>query len=174
MKIQFPFNLSLSGTIAVLVFIGLIVAGLALHKCHAASPFDVPYAQFSLGGAAVRGPTEVLDLQFMEPSNIVPHSFWQFGMTAIGESTFKGLDYNNNLVFRGLFCDGFGPVDVGIGIAYMTNYLPYNGGNINANLQIDYRFRKWPITLTYTHFSDAGSKLPNYGRDVILVGWRFH
>src|SRR5262249_21311759 len=119
-------------------------------------------------------PTEVFELSLVQPVSFVPHSFIQIGMMNIGESSWYNVNYNNNLVWRAIFCDGLGQFDFGIGASYMTNYLPYNGGHVNANLQIDYRFKRWPVTITYTHFSDAGSALPNYGRDIVLIGWRFH
>jgi hypothetical protein len=171
-----PFNLSLGGTIAVLVFVGFIILALAIPNCHATNnvaSLNQPYVQLSGGAQIIHGPTEVFDLSFIEPSNVLPHSFWQFGMMTIGGSHFKGKLAGNTLVWRALFCDGLGQFDFGIGASYMTNYLPYNGGHVNANLQVDYRFVNWPITITFTHFSDAGSVLPNYGRNIVMVGYRF-
>jgi hypothetical protein len=55
----------------------------------------------------------------------------------------------------------------------MQNPPPYNGGPVNFALQLAYRFG-FGATLTYAHVSDAGSRLPNLGRDIVLIGWRFH
>jgi hypothetical protein len=170
------FNLSKAGTIAVLVFLALILAGIILHakKAHSANEPTQAYVQFSAGSTIVQGAgAPVADLSVYIPNSALRGSYWEIGMMAIGESNFHGQNINNNLVWRGLFTDNIWHFRFGIGASYMTNYLPYNGGHVNANLQVEYDFQRWPVTLTFSHFSDAGSALPNYGRNIIMVGWRF-
>ncbi len=166
------FNLNWKVLIGVGLLIALLVLGMMIPQCHA-GPLDPPYVQMSGGAAIVRGATYAADLTFTEPSNVLRNSFWQGSITAIGTSNFKGQDVPNNFAARGLFLDGFGRFDVGLGLSWMQNPAPYNGGSVNFALQLDYRFVFWPITLTYAHMSDAGTKLPNYGRDILLLGWRF-
>lgn len=165
------FNLNRKTTIGVLILVGLIVLGLAIPQCHAA-PLDAPYVQFSAGSAVVRGQAPVLDLTFTEPAAQLRHAYWQESLTIIGTSKFRGQDAPNNFVARGLFVDGFGKFDVGLGLSWMQNPAPYNGSAVNFNLQLAYRLA-FGGTLTYTHLSNAGSKLPNLGRDIVLLGWRF-
>lgn len=168
------FNLNPSTLIAVVLVVVLIVLGLILPQCHAAeAPLDAPYVQFSAGSAVVRGPTPVIDLTFTEPASVLRHAYWQESLTVIGQSTFRGQDVPNNFAVRGLFVDGFGKFDVGLGLSWMQNPAPYNGSPVNFNLQVAYRLA-FGATLTYTHMSNAGSRLPNLGRDIVLVGWRFH
>lgn len=166
------FNLNFKTMIAVLAVVALLTLGLLLPTCHAA-PLDAPYVQLSAGSAVVRGQAPVLDLSFTQPAVQLRQAFWQESLTVIGTSNFRGQSVPNNFVARGLFVDGFGKFDIGLGLSWMQNPAPYNGSNVNFNLQLSYRL---PLgaTLTYTHLSNAGSRIPNLGRDMLLLGWRFH
>jgi hypothetical protein len=168
------FNLNKKTTIAVLGLIAAIIIGAALAKCHAAeTPLDAPYVQFSGGSTIIRGQTPVLDMTFAEPASVLRHAFWQESLTVIGQSTYQGQNVPNNFAARVLFVDGFGSFDTGLGLSWMQNPYPYNGSPVNFALQCDYRFR-FGATLTYAHMSNAGSRLPNLGRDIVMLGWRFH
>jgi hypothetical protein len=59
----------------------------------------------------------------------------------------------------------------GIGMSYMLNPFPYNGSNVNAELLLGYRYGSFQIQ--WKHWSNAGARMPNYGRDVLFVGYRF-
>lgn len=182
-----PFNLAPGAIAAVLFLIFLILVGLIVGKARAATVFDEkPYVQFNVGSAVVRGVTPAFGIDLVEPTNLVKGSDIVVGMFAVGRSTWKNCPTDDagkhqcesNLIWRAIFEDTvygnkFGAVRAGIGISYMTNYLPYNGGNVNANLQLAYEFYKVPLTLTYTHISCGGSCSPNPGRDLLLLGWRF-
>jgi hypothetical protein len=171
------FNNPKGVVITLVVFVALLVLFAAIPQCHAAGidgPLDAPYVQISGGEAVVRGSTQVLDLTFTEPAPQLRHAFWQESLDVVGTSTFKGQSVPNNMIARGLFMEGAGRFDLGIGLSWMLNPAPYNGSNVNFNLQADYRFKFLPVTLTYTHFSNAGMKEPNYGRDLVLFGYRFH
>lgn len=162
------FNLSPAVYLAVLLVIVLFVTALAT-KCHAATG----YVQVSGGSTVVRGAAPIIALDFAYPSGFEPGDFWKGGLIMVGSSTFKGADAPNNYILHAAYSAGFGHFDIAIGISWMQNYLPYNGGAVNANLEAAYRFERWPVTVTYDHFSDAGTKLPNYGRDMVMAGWRF-
>lgn len=166
------FNLDKKTLIAILIFIVVYVAGLIWNKAHSA-PLDAPYVQFGVGTTFVRGPAPVLDLTFTEPASQLKGAYWQESLTIIGTSTFNGQSVPNNFAARGLFVDGFGRFDVGLGLSWMQNPAPYNGSPVNFNLQLAYRLG-FGATLTYTHLSNAGSRLPNLGRDILILGWRFH
>lgn len=166
------FNLNLKTTLAVGALIVLLAAALFVPQCHAA-PLDAPYTQLSAGAAVIRGASPVIDLTFTEPAPVLRNAYWQESLTVIGTSTFRGQDVPNNFAFRALFVDGYGSFDVGLGLSWMQNPAPYNGSPVNFNLQIAYRLGLG-ATLTYTHMSNAGSRTPNLGRDIVLVGWRFH
>jgi hypothetical protein len=130
--------------------------------------------QFSAGTTVIRGPAPVVDLGFTWLSTFVKGDFWKADLTLIGSSTWRGIDAPNNFVVRGLYVTGFARLDLGLGLSWMQNYLPYNGSNVNATLEMAYRFKRWPITVTYSHLSNEGTRLPNYGRDMVMVGYRFY
>ncbi len=168
------FNLNWKVLVGVLGLVALLVLGFIIPQCHAAeSPLDAPYVQISGGYTVVRGPTPVLDLTFTEPASVLRNAYWQESLTVIGTSTFEGQNAPNNFMLRGLFVDGFGHFDVGLGVAWIQNPAPYNGSPMDFALQLAYRF-SFGTTLTYAHVSNAGSRLPNLGRDMIFAGWRFH
>lgn len=168
------FNLNWKTTALVLLLVALLVIGLAIPQCHAEGVLDAPYVQLSAGKTYIRGPAEVLDLTFTQPAPQLRHAYWQESLTVIGSSTYRNQPVPNNFIVRGLFVDGFGRFDVGLGLAWVDNYLPYNGQHVNFALQLAYRFKRLPITLTMAHVSDAGTQLPNLGRDMLTLGWRFH
>lgn len=165
------FNLNKKTLIAVLIFVAIFAAGLIWSKAHSA-PLDAPYVQLSGGAAIVRGKAPVLDVTVTEPAPQLHGAYWQESLTVIGTSTYNGQAVPNNFALRGLFVDGFGHFDVGLGLSWMQNPAPYNGSPVNFNLQLAYRLGLG-ATLTYTHMSNAGSRLPNLGRDIVLIGWRF-
>jgi hypothetical protein len=170
------FNLDWKTLVLVLALVALLAFGLIYPgKHHAAHAADTGAAYTQLGGGAaiIRGSTIVADLTFTEPASVLRNAYWQESLTVIGTSQFRSQNVPNNFVARGLFVDGFGNFDVGLGLSWMQNPAPYNGSPINFNLQLAYRFRRLPITLTYTHMSNAGSQEPNLGRDIVLLGWRF-
>ena len=170
------FNLNKKTMIAVGAVVALLALGLAIPTCHGAElgPTDAPYVQLSGGEAIIRGQAPVLDLTLTEKAPQLRNAFFSESLTVIGTSTNIHAAVPNNFAVRGLFLDGFGRFDVGLGVSWMQNYLPYNGSPVNFNLQLDYRFIFLPVTLTYTHMSNAGSRLPNLGRDIVMLGWRFH
>lgn len=166
------FNLNKKTLISALALVALLALGMIIPQCHAA-PLDAPYVQLGAGSAIVRGYAPVIDLTFTEPASQLRHAFWQESLTVIGTSTYNGHPVPNNFALRGLFVDGFGRLDIGLGVSWMQNPFPYNGSPVNFNLQLDYRFKLLPVTVTYTHMSNAGSRLPNLGRDLVLLSWRF-
>ena len=166
------FNLKPKVLIGVGALVALLALGLMIPQCHAA-PLDAPYVQLSGGTSIVRGPAPAADISFTEESIQLRKAYWQESLTVIGTSTLNGKPVPNNFVARILFVDGFGAFDVGLGLSWMQNPAPYNGSPVNFALQLAYRFRSG-VTLTYAHLSNAGSREPNLGRDLVFIGWRFH
>jgi hypothetical protein len=171
-------NLNPKVLIGVGFFVLLFITLLTMPQCHAAQlPLDAPYTQLSVGSTYIRGPAPVLDLTFTQPASVLRNAYWQESLTLIGSSTY--IDHNNNtpapnnFIVRGLFVDGIGRFDIGLGLAWIDNYLPYNGQHVNFALQLAYRFSHG-VTLTIAHESDAGTRLPNLGRDELMLGVRVH
>lgn len=171
------FNNPKKEVVVIVIGVAIFIAGLALAKCHAAElvkgPLDAPYIEFDAGETIIRGPTQLIGLSVTFPSHVLLNSFWQGQLLLIGSSKFDNQNAPNNLVLAGQFLDGFGRFDIGLGVAYMANYLPYNGQNLNFSPVLQYRFKNIPLTLRYEHFSDAGMTKTNIGRDMLMFGWRF-
>lgn len=149
-----------------------VLLGLFFPRCEAAEPGPRgTHLQLSLGTTLVRGDAGVLDLSVIETAHAPSHSFWQLGMQVIGHSSFHGDSVDHNIVWRGLLSRRVWHLDVGIGLSYMLNPRPYNGSHLNAALQLDYVHA--PLVVSYIHESNAGIRSPNYGRDSLLIGWRF-
>ncbi len=67
--------------------------------------------------------------------------------------------------------DGLGPVEVGLGVAYLQNMDTYNGSHVNFKLLLGYRWER--LSVRWSHFSNGGTKDVNKGRDMITVNWSF-
>ena len=147
--------------IIVMVFVALCITAWAT-KCHGAG------IAVSGGAAVIRGPTAALQVEWQWKSPQSRDAHWETGVTMIGNSTFSGVEQNNTFALNATYVDGFGPVDIGIGPAYLQNTDTYNHEGMNFNLMLGYHHGRYFVH--YNHFSNAGSKTPNLGRDLVMVG----
>lgn len=101
----------------------------------------------------------------------------QVGLGVIAEYRLYGVLYSNQLYFQALVIDGIGPVDVGVGGVYLQNTDQLNGSNANFSLYLAYRASVFGgrdnVKAYYRHFSNAGTALPNTGRDFIGLAYSF-
>jgi hypothetical protein len=154
--------------IAVAVVILLLVGALA-SQCARAEP----YTQFGYGRAMLKGETDALDLSIRYPDAGPGDADYAIGVTFIGPSTLYGRDQPANFAWRAEVIDGFGGLDVGLGLAILQNQDIYNSGRMQFSLSLGYRFQRVPITVGLRHFSNGSTSRPNKGRDVLFVAWRF-
>jgi hypothetical protein len=96
----------------------------------------------------------------------------RFNLTLVGTSQFGGVEQPNNFMVGAQIVNGFGPVDLGLGVAKLQNSDAYNSGTMNFNLSAGWHIWR-SATIEYMHYSNAGSHYPNYGRDALLATWRF-
>lgn len=164
-----PFNPGNRKTQAlVAIFLLLFIAALAT-RCHAAEP----YAQFGVGSTIIRGPASALDLSVVYPEAGPEDSDYALGITFVGASLYGTARQPGQFMIHGDMIDGFGPLDLGLGIAWLQNTDAYDGSHMNFSLSAAYRFHALPLTLVYRHFSNAGTAAPNVGRDSVFLAWRF-
>ena len=79
----------------------------------------------------------------------------------------------NNFGAQCLAVDGFRRFDLGLGLVYLQNVDVLNGSHLNFSLLARYRFTdRW--SLTYRHWSNAGSTQINVGRDMLLISMRLN
>ena len=130
--------------------------------------------QVSVGATVLRAEAPSGDIMFIQPSNITRGSYWYEGVNYIGSISFKGVDTRANVAVRGGWMFNYKRLDIGVGIAALTQPRPFdNAGGLNFNPQavIPHQYRLGYDV--YTHYSDAGFRSPNVGRDVLLFGRRF-
>ena len=163
-----PVDNSAPVVVILFVFVLLLALGIAFKGRRA---IGAPVIQLSTGSSVLRGPAPVLGLSFDYPSGR-GGDVWRSQLLLVGHSDFRGVAYPNSYMAGEQYVTGFGGFDVGLGLAYLANPLPFNGVHMNFNLSLGFRFA-FPVAIAYEHFSCAGSCSPNLGRDVVLVGWRF-
>jgi hypothetical protein len=156
--------------IVLFIFVALFIAYMIMGR--RASGAESMAIQASSGAAVIRGIAPALNIAWDVPSGHGGDAV-RFSTTLIGHSTFQGTEYPNNYAFSVQYVTGLGHFDIGLGPSWMERPLPYNGSNVNFALTLAYRFTLLPATLSYDHFSCGGACSPNYGRDLILLGWRF-
>lgn len=152
---------------ALLLFVAILLAAFGT-QCRKAEDADL---HFEAGSTIARGETPVLGLVVAYPGPL--DTSIEGGFTLIGSSTYGGEHQSSNIALHVAIVDGFGPVDVGLGVATMQNEDAYNSGDIQFM-----PFIRWWITdqlylVLDRHFSNAGSRDDNLGRDMALLGWRF-
>lgn len=186
-----PFNRgNLKTQLGVLAFIVVFVTLLSLATCSKASADDS--VVFSYGRTIARGETDVLDIALDLPGR-VDRIGYQLGVTLIGNSeygtdlvqapspccklilhpTFVELPRRQPTQFgvRAQIVPKVGPVTAGLGVIYLQNVDDFNGSHLNFCLSLGYEWRH--LQARYLHISNAGSRSPNTGRDMVLIGWAF-
>ncbi len=114
-----------------------------------------------------RTPAIALNVTFQDVAAAAGRDFdIQVGVGVIGEYRYKGRLESNQLYFHALLVDGFGKLDLGVGGVYLQNTDQINGSNANFSLLVGYRFTD-RVSANWRHFSNAGTALPNLGRDFV-------
>lgn len=149
-------------------FLLLAIAASAM-TCHGAET----QAQFGMGSAYANGAAPALDLAVTTDRGAPGDARWQYGLTLVGPSTYMDRKQGNQAALSVMLVDSVGRVDVGLGVAYMRNVDIYNGSHANFSLLLAYRFQRWPLTIGLRHWSNAGMKYPNVGRNLAVLSWRF-
>jgi hypothetical protein len=162
--VKTPFRLNkVTGTL-VAVFLGLLLLGAS--KCSAE-----PVLTFEAGYTAIRASTPGARLTVEWPQGGSIESF-QCGLTLIGPYDFKGIEYPNQGIVDCLVVTAIKRLELGIGPAYLQNVGGVNGSHFNFSLMARWRFNDHH-SLLWRHWSNAGTVLPNYGRDLVTYAYSF-
>jgi hypothetical protein len=152
--------------IGIAVFILLLILG-ALNTCSAESVL-----QMEVGSAVIRGETPAVGITVTWPEAGPGDADFECGLALVGEYTFKGVTYANQAALQCLLVEHLGKLDVGIGAVMLQNADALNGSRGNFSLKLGWRFDDlWQAQ--WRHWSNAGTRYPNYGRDMLLVTRRF-
>lgn len=175
-----PLNslLRISSKTKILVTILMILLGVAFctSKAHSlelpqlTSDFryqSEPTLEVAAGYAFMRDPAPVVGLNINYPDRVGDVDY-ELGFYLVGASRRVGSNFGGHI----RLVDGWGPVRVGLGIAYLQHTDAINGSNLNFNLLLGYRVHS-RITLDYIHWSNAGTVYPNYGRDFLVLSYRY-
>jgi len=152
-------------TALVAVLLALFLFGAS--KCAKAEPVITAEA----GLAVMRASTPALRLSVEWPK-AAHNADFQCGLSLIGPYEFKGANANQAVADCLVVVQPFAALDVGVGPAYLQNVDQINGSHFNFALMARYRFGdRW--ALAWRHWSNAGTKPPNYGRDLLVLGYSF-
>ena len=128
---------------------------------------------FEAGHAIIHGETNALGVyfDFHEQRDVgMDHQNFSYecGLTFIDRN---GRNASQSMASC-LVLDRFSKIDLGVGLAALQHEDQWNSGRINFTAALRYRpTEHW--ALTYRHFSNAGTRQPNIGRDLLLIGWSF-
>ena len=175
MKFNFdPFGQTGKTLALILLVLALFVVPLALNKCHAAD------LDLSLGSAYVRGPTAAIQANYIQPKVIAGIADLSIGATIIGSSTWRGYgiyeqptNFNNNqAIVQAQVITHLKKLEIGVGLAYLQHEDNYNCKPIDFSLSFQHPI--WRNMFgRMQHYSSGGTCFPNYGRDLLFLGWRF-
>lgn len=158
-KSLFPHEL---GTrIALFVFV-LVLLGAFGTKCRAAETSLV----LESGAQLIRGPAAAVAINVV--SRGPRDTSIETGLFLVGRTP----DHLGVMGGQALIVDGFGRLDLGIGLAYMNRLHEQLGSQLNFALMLRYRFNeRWYVAAR--HWSNAGTTEHNKGLDIVIVGYRF-
>lgn len=164
---KLPFN---QGNRKTQLLVSLIIL-LMLAALATAARAGESYASFGVGTSIVRGQAEMLSLDLTFPQAGPKDADFRTGIVLIGASEFRKNPEPSQAAGYVELVDGFKKCDVGVGVAYLQNTDEYNGSNANFTLSLACRYKALRATLR--HFSNAGTKMPNRGRDMLYLSYVF-
>lgn len=148
----------------------VIALGLSVPKTCKAAEFDL-----GIGKTYLRGPTTTATATVVWPNAIGRKERGidlYAGAVLIGEYSYEGYNFSNQLIARAGITPHIGPVGVSLGLAKIQNSDALNSGNLNFNIGLSVELGKsWKLNVG--HFSNAGTHAPNTGRDLIYIERRF-
>ena len=122
------------------------------------------------GSAVARGETPTIGLNIGCPGCGPVGTDYEFGFELTGESDWRG-ENPNAIQVHAQIVDGWKRAELGLGFYYMNSPGAYVC-DFGFHLLARWRFTD-RIAAQWRHSSSAGSCYPNYGRDLLSLGWRF-
>ena len=157
------FNNPKAVTVAVLLFVGLLILLWSRHS--RASDLILEG-----GSAMLRGETPTLGVNLRWPSAGPVNTDYELGFNLVGESDHYRQN-SNVIIVHALLVDGWRAFEAGLGF-YGQNVAQEYNCQFGFQLMARWRFSQ-RLAAQWRHFSSAGSCLPNAGRDLLTLGWRF-
>jgi hypothetical protein len=156
-----------TATKLIIAFGVLLLIALCVSTCHAAdTEFDLGY-----GRTLTRGHTDVAVGTVVWPRRIGNIDLYA-GAILIGDYEYGGHRFGNQVIARAGITPHIGPLGVSLGLAAIQHDDSINSGRINFNLALILRLGRHGQAFL-GHISNAGTSMPNVGRDFAGVEWRF-
>ncbi len=161
-----PFGNSKKVIIILIIMICAFLIPFFIKSCRA-SDLDM-----MVGSTVVRGETSVIGLNWVDPRAIGNFADIELGAYLIGQSNWNGQINKNQAAVHAQVVSHFKKLLIGIGVGHLQHSDAYNSGSIEFSLSLQYPiYKQWYVR--YQHFSNSGTDHPNYGRDMVLLTYRF-
>jgi hypothetical protein len=164
--VKLPNRNSIGVTLILVVFIAAFLVGAS--ECSAAEPV----LQLEGGATVIRGPATGLGLTVKWPQAGPRSADFACSLFLIGQYEVKGVEQANQAIAHCQLVTHIKRLDFGIGPAFLQNTDAINGSHFNFALMLGYRVTD-RLSIQWRHWSNAGTKSPNSGRDAVMVGWAF-
>jgi Lipid A 3-O-deacylase (PagL) len=154
---------NVKATVLILAFI--VILCLLSYRCSAATLDEVDLRAGTSYGPGGEGP--VLGFQLYFPVGPGDHLYAGTHLWGATQVVASNWDWHGGYeTCRGRFC-------ADLGAAYLQRTDSVDGSHANFNLELRYLIGwKRVSSLDLTHLSNAGTTLPNLGRNAVLVGFR--
>ena len=161
-----PFGNSKKVILILLLMISAFCVPFFVKSCRGAD------LDMMVGSTVIRGETGVIGMNYVMPRAIGHFADIELGAYLIGASNWGGDHNRNQAVVHAQVVSHLWKLLLGIGVAHMQHSDAYNSGSINFSLSLQYPVYK-QFYIRYQHFSNSGTGSPNYGRDMVLMTYRF-
>lgn len=132
-------------------------------QCHG----DEVKIRFEAGSTVARNESPALVVNVIKPHFVKDANGECFALLIGAYKESRGV-----MGFGCAIVDGFGPVDVGLGVVYLNHSDRLNGSQLNFMPQIGWRITD-RFGITYRHISNSGTTPHNVGRDMVLFTYDF-
>jgi hypothetical protein len=149
--------------IAFLVLFGIAVVS---STCHAAD------LEIGVGRTIIRGPATMASMTVVWPKEIGNIDLFA-GVILIGDYTYGPEHYGNQIAARVGITPHIGKLGVSFGVVVLQHDDGINSGRLNFTLGLSYHLTPRIVIHLDDHISNAGSSMPNAGRDMASIAVRF-
>jgi Lipid A 3-O-deacylase (PagL) len=154
--------------VAIVTAILLFLSAFFVKSCRG----DELHMDYLAGSAVVRGPAGAMGMLVCDERKIAGFADVCGGFYLIGDSNWNGYNSYQAVVHAQVVSRLKYGFELGIGVAKIQHSDAYNSGAINFSLSLEHQIYK-NLYLRYQHFSNAGTNIPNTGRDLLFAAWRF-
>lgn len=131
-----------------------------------------PVMQLEGGMTMLRGPAASIGATVAWPGAGPRHGDFQCGLFLISQYEADGKTQPNQGIAHCQVIMRVRRFAFGLGPAFLQNMDAINGSHFNFSLMAGYQVTP-QLSIAWRHFSNAGTKSPNKGRDAVMAAWAF-